>query len=251
MGACDPVVRAVPDREALVSRTFVQVADTLVADFDIIDLLTVLCDRCVELFDANAVGILLAGHDGVLHVVATSTERPPLLALFRLQHQEGPGLDCFTTGRPVVNRALDEGRWPRFSRQALAAELTSVQALPMRLRDTVVGALCVLLDDRTVLADDDVLMAQALADAATIAIVQDQTAREAALVTGQLQTALHRRVAIEQAKGVLSERAGIGMDEAFRRLRQDARDHNEQLTVVAVGVVDGTLPADRLAHLTR
>jgi GAF domain-containing protein len=241
-----------PARETLLSQTFVQLADTLVDEFDIIDLLTVLADRCVEILDAGAAGILLADHHGVLHVVAASSEQARLLELFQLQNQEGPCLDCYTSGAPVVNEDLTTTkRWPRFASEARDAGFRSVQALPLRLREHTIGALNVFLDDRFEVSDGDLTIAQALADAATIAILHDQAAREAQLVTGQLQAALNSRIVIEQAKGVLAERARIDMDEAFSRLRRFARDHNRPLSAVATDLVQGQLSDDVTAGLLR
>ena len=241
-----------PAREALLSRTFVQLADTLVDEFDIIDLLTVLTDRCVELLDAAAAGILLADHEGVLHVMAASTEQARLLELFQLQNHEGPCLDCFTTGDAAVNQDLAlTQQWPRFAPQALAAGYCAVHALPMRLRDTVIGTLNVFTDNRIQATDDDLLIAQALADVATIAILQAQAVREAQVVAAQLNGALTSRIVIEQAKGILAERAEVDMQEAFSRLRRYSRDHNRQLAVVATELINGTLPEDAMAGLGR
>src|ERR1700694_4810573 len=241
-----------PARETLLSQTFVQLADTLVDKFDIIDLLTVLADRCVEILDAGAPGILLADHHGVLHVVAASSEQARLLELFQLQNQEGPCLDCYTSGAPVVNQDLTTtNQWPRFAPEACEAGFRSVQALPLRLREHTIGALNVFLDDRFEVSDEDLTIAQALADAATIAILHDQAAREAQLVTGQLQAALNSRIVIEQAKGVLAERARVDMDEAFSRLRRYARNHNRPLSAVAAELVQGQLSDELDAALLR
>ena len=236
-------------REALLSNTFVQLADSLVDDFDIIDLLTVLTDRCVALLNAGAAGILLVDERGVLNVMAASTEQARLLELFQLQNLEGPCLDCYTSGQPVVNQDLAGGRWPRFGPEALAAGFQSVQALPLRLRNTVIGALNVFIDDRTVVGDADLSIAQALADVATIAILQSEAIRKAEVVTVQLQSALNSRIAIEQAKGVLAERGSIDMAEAFARLRSYARSRNRRLSEVATDLASGRLPADQIADI--
>ena len=237
-------------KDALLSRTFVQLADTLVDDFDVIDLLTVLTDRCLELLGAAAVGILLVDQVGVLHVTAVSSDEVRLLELFQLQNREGPCLDCYSSREPVVNADLaSSDSWPRFAPAALAAGFRTVHALPMRLRTTIIGTLNVFLADQVTATEDDLQIAQALADVATIAILQDQAARQAQTISLQLQKALNSRIAIEQAKGVLAERAQIGMDEAFSRLRRYARDHNRQLSLVATDLIEGTLPVDALAHL--
>ena len=167
----------------------------------------------------GAAGILLADSKRVLHVVAASSEQVRLLELFQLQNMEGPCLDCFTTGTAIVNEDLAQSdRWPRFGPEALSLGYRSVQALPLRLRDLTIGALNVFVDDRVVVTETDLLIAQALADAATIAILQDQATRESQLLVSQLNYALNSRITIEQAKGVLAERARIDMDTAFARL---------------------------------
>ena len=125
------------------AKTFVELADNLVADFDLIDFLRLLTDRCVGLLGASAAGVLLADRDGELRVMAASDEQVRLLELFQLQNDEGPCLDCFRTGTPVIVPDLNEevDRWPRFVTAAHRSGFGAVQALPMRLRDEVVGAL--------------------------------------------------------------------------------------------------------------
>jgi GAF domain-containing protein len=241
---------AVATREALLSQTFVQLADTLVDDFDVVDLLTVLANRCVELLDADAAGILLADAQGVLHVIAASSEEARLLELFQLQNEEGPCFECFRTGQPIVNRDLQEpNNWPRFAAEARATGYRSVQAVPLRVRSVVIGALNVFLADRSTVADADMLVASALADVATIAVLQQRARSESELVVQQLQGALNSRIAIEQAKGMLSERAAIGMDEAFARLRAHARSTSTKLSDVAAALVEGSLPQQDLDKL--
>ena len=240
-----------PAREALLAQTFVQLADTLIDEFDIIDLLTTLADRCIDLLDVGAAGILLSDQQGVLQVVAASSEQARLLELFQLQNHEGPCLDCFASGRAVVNDDLEANtRWPSFAAEALAVGFRSVQALPLRLRDHTIGALNIFVDDRIILTETDLLIAQAMADAATIAILQDQAARESQAVTSHLQAALDSRIAIEQAKGVLAERAGLDMDEAFARLRRFARSHHRRLSTLSSQLVAGALADDDVAALT-
>jgi transcriptional regulator with GAF, ATPase, and Fis domain len=230
-------------REALVSRTFLQLADTLVADFDIIDLLTILADRCLELVDADAAGILLVDADGNLRVMAASSEQARLLELFQLQNEQGPCLEAFSTGQPVITtelRATME-RWPRFTPYAMGAGFESAYALPLRLRGAVIGALNLFRSAAGPMPEADVELAQALADIASIAILQAEAARHAQQRDDQLQYALDSRVTIEQAKGVLAERAGIDMDTAFNRIRAHARNTNTQLTTVAAQVISGEL----------
>jgi GAF domain-containing protein len=237
-------------REELLAQTFVQLADTLVDDFDVIDLLTMLALRCVDLLDASATGILLADPDGHLHVVAASSEQATVLELFQLQNEEGPCLDAFRSGEPVSHTNLDAGSpWPLFARTAMEAGLRSVHALPMRLRDRVIGTLNLFIATIDPLTAADVTVAKALADAATIALLQHQAASDASRLATQLHGALSSRVTIEQAKGVLAERAGVGMDEAFGRLRSYARAHNLKLTSLADALVSRTLPTAVIEQL--
>lgn len=239
-------------REEILAETFLQLADTIIDDFDVIDLLTMLSSRCVDLLDASATGILLADIHGSLQVVAASSEKATDLELFQIQNEEGPCLDAFHTGKAVVHNDLAEpSPWPHFARAAISAGLMSVHAFPMRLRDKVLGTLNLFMTKPGPLSDADITVAQALAHAATIALLQDKTAVDLHQLTAQLQGALNSRVIIEQAKGTITERAGIGMDEAFERLRAYAREHNHKLAEIAEAVVSHTLTADQIKILTR
>lgn len=235
-------------REVLLTEMFVQLADSLVDDFDIIDLLTDLADRCVELLDTNAAGILLADADGNLRVMAASNEQARMLELFQLQNDEGPCLEAHSTGQPVIIADLGVARdlWPRFAPEALDAGFQSVYAFPLRLRNDTLGALNLFRTNTDRMTDADVRLAQALADSATIAILQDQATRESTMKAGQLQTALDSRVTIEQAKGMLAERGNIDMGEGFRLMRAYARDNNRRLTTVAADVIAGNLPLNSI-----
>jgi GAF domain-containing protein len=235
-------------RESVLTSTFVQLADTLVDDFDVVDLLTVLADRCVEVLGVSEAGLMLASPGGELRVVASSSEAMRLVELFELQAQEGPCLDCFRTRRPVLNQHLGQvdDRWPRFEPVALEAGFRTVHALPMRLRGDVIGALNLFRTDEHGIAEADVVTGQALADVATIAILQHRAVLESQLVNAQLGHALESRIIIEQAKGVLAERAGLDIEMAFSRMRQHARNHNLKLVDVAARVVDGTLSVNAL-----
>jgi transcriptional regulator with GAF, ATPase, and Fis domain len=237
-------------KEAQLSETFVLLADTLVDDFDIVDLLTMLTGRCVDLLGVDAAGVLLLDERNALHVMAASSDEVRLLELFQLQNEEGPCLDCFHTGRAVIDARLDAGSpWPSFGARANAAGFKMVHAFPLRLRDMVIGALNLFQREERALEGDNSVLGQAMADVATIAVLQHQAAAEAARVVTQLHHALNSRIAIEQAKGVLAERAGVGMEKAFDRLRRFARDHNTKLSDVATAVVEGSLPPDVLATL--
>jgi GAF domain-containing protein len=241
----------VATREELLAEMFVDLADTLVDDFDVIELLTKLTERCVAVLGASAVGVLLGDQHGTLQLIAASSEQAQLLELFQIQNHEGPCLDCYLSGQPVVHPDLATvNPWPRFGPVALEASLPSVHAFPMRLRDRVVGTLNLFMAEPRPLSGADIAVAQALAHAATIAILQDQAARDAHTTVGQFQHALNSRVAIEQAKGVLSERAGITMDEAFSRLRSHARHQRVKLSWLAIALVARTLSEGELAELT-
>lgn len=230
-----------------------ELADTLVADFDVVELLTRLADRCVEVLGVAAAGLMLAGPDGNLRVMASSSEAMRLLELFELQSEEGPCLDCYRSGKPVVNQdlALVNSRWPRFAAEALAAGFHSVHALPMRLRGTVIGALNLFDLEPGEMQSADVEAAQALADVATIGILQNRATLQAKVVNQQLQHALNSRVVIEQAKGMVAERENLNMEEAFSALRHHARNHNLLLVDVAEAVIAGSLPASELDRVPR
>jgi GAF domain-containing protein len=234
-------------RESLVSHTFLQLADTLVDDFDIIDLLTILVDRCLELLDADAAGILLVDTAGNLRVMAASSEQARLLELFQLQNEQGPCLEAYSSGQAVVNTELREAyeQWPRFIPYAVGAGFESAYALPLRLRGTVIGALNLFRSTTGPMPDADVQLAQALADIASIAILQAKAIQDAQQRDDQLQHALDSRVVIEQAKGMLAERAHIDMDTAFNWIRTRARSSNTQLTTIAARIITGELaPSD-------
>ena len=230
-------------REAEVVKSLVDLADILVADYDVIDLLTGLADRCVHLLGASAAGVMLASGKADLRLVASSSEAMRVVELFELQAKEGPCLEAYRTGERVAHENLTAGvgRWPRFASVAIEAGFRSVFALPMRLRDTTIGALNLFSTGQTPMEEPDVLVARAFADLATISVLQQRVVADSQRLTEQLSQALTSRILIEQAKGVVFERAGIDMGEAFSRLRAYARDQNLRLTDVAQAAIDGTL----------
>jgi GAF domain-containing protein len=238
-------------REQRLGEVFVSLADTLVADYDVIDLLYNLSTACVELLAVDTAGIMVTSDGkGSLQTVASSHERTELLELFQLQNDEGPCLDTFRQGQPVTCADLSRegGRWPTFSAHAYKRGYRSVHTRPMRVRDTVIGALNLFGDQPGAVPETDLYTAQALADIATISIIKDRTAHTLSQLVEQLQKALTSRVTIEQAKGKLAERLGVGTDEAFTRLRRHARSHREPLTEVAQKFLDGTI--DPMKSLT-
>src|SRR6202522_4094347 len=245
--SCWPILLAVPERVSgmdgeLLSATFVELTDTLVVGFDVIDFLHVLTDRSVQLLDVSAAGLLLADPRGELRVVAASSEAARLLELFQLQSDQGACLVCSRSGRPVAaaDLAAEAARWPRFVPAARQAGFAAVQALPMRLREQVIGALNLFSADAGALAPADVRVGQALADVATISLLHERSMRHSDTLNEQLQTALNSRVIIEQAKGKLAERLGLDMDQAFTLLRDRARTSNRRLSDLAQAFVDGT-----------
>jgi transcriptional regulator with GAF, ATPase, and Fis domain len=227
---------------ALLSDTFVELTDTMVAGFDVIDFMHVLTDRSVQLLDVSAAGLLLADPRGELRVLAASSEAARLLELFQIQTDEGPCLDCFRSGHPVqvVDLAVATQRWPRFAPAAGQAGFAAVQALPMRLREHVIGALNLFRASPGAFDPADIRVGQALADVATISLLHERSMRHSDTVNEQLQTALNSRVIIEQAKGKLAERLGLDMEQAFNLLREAARTSNRRLSDLAQAFVDGT-----------
>jgi GAF domain-containing protein len=217
---------------------FVEVADTLVADFDLIEFLHTVARHAAEI-GGSAAGLMLSGQDGTLHHVGASSDDARLLELFQIQNDEGPCLVSFKTGRHVAVPDLreDDKRWPRFAERAVAAGFASVYAFPMRLRDQVIGGLNVFQAERRDLDDGDARLLQALADLATISLIQERAVARADVLTEQLQVALNSRIVIEQAKGAVARTFGIGVDEAFELLRGHARTTRRKLTEVAHEVV--------------
>jgi GAF domain-containing protein len=240
-------------REQRLAQVFVELADTLVDDFDVIDLLHTLCERSVELLQADAAGLILADPRGALQVMASTTEEAALLELFVLQNEEGPCLDCYSTSEQIVNIDLGEveQRWPRFHAATTALGYRSTHALPLRLRGDVIGVLNLFCADRATLSDADVDLGQALCDIATVGLLHERTVRQGEVLAEQLQSALNSRILIEQAKGVLSERAGTTVEVAFSLLRAYARGNQQHLSAVAARVIDGTLLATDLATAVR
>jgi len=235
-------------RETQLGDTFVELSDTLVGDFDPVDFLHTVAQRSVELLDVDAAGLVLADATGTLRAVASSSEQMRLLELFEIQNEEGPCLDSYRSGQPVIEERLEStDRWPRFAREAVAAGFRSVQAVPMRLRSEVIGALNLFRVQLGRLSDTEQALSGALAGIATISLLQDRALREANLVTEQLQVALNSRIVIEQAKGVLAERRGLDMEAAFELMRGYARDHNRKLADVALDLIEQRISADRLA----
>jgi GAF domain-containing protein len=230
-------------REQRIVETFVELADTMVDDFDVIEFLHRVAERCVELLDCTEAGLLLSDPAGVLRVMASSSERSDALDLLQTQNDEGPCFECFRRGEPVssVNLSRERGRWPTFGPAAVERGYCSVQALPMRVHGSTIGALNLFRSEPGRIWDDDLPLGQGMADIAAVALLQERSLRESRGVVDQLQRALSSRVVIEQAKGVLAERAKITLDAAFVRLRGYARTNNRRLGDVAAELIDGRL----------
>lgn len=230
------------------AETFVDLADTLVDEFDLLEFLYTLVDRCMELLDVSAVGLMLADGRGRLTVMASSSEETRLLELFQLQNDQGPCLEAFRTATAVHTPDLtsEVERWPTFAPEAVRAGFRAVHALPMRLRADTIGALNLFHAQAGGLEPADARMGQALVDVATIGLIQVDLGRRRQVLVSQLQTALNTRVAIEQAKGILAERHRINPADAFAALRAHARRTNQRLTELAHAVVAGE-PVDPVA----
>lgn len=239
-------------RDAMLAQKFVGLADTLVDDFDVVDLMDDLVKSCLDLLDATAAGLLLIDQRGGLQLAASSSEQTRLLELFQLQYDEGPCLDCVHGGEVVTvdDLAANRVRWPRFVDAALEVGYVSVHALPMRLRSETIGGLNIFKSSGPQLTLDEQRVAQALADVATIGILQQRSIHRVSLLAEQLQTALTSRVVIEQAKGVLAEYGQVSMEAAFLALRWFSRDHNIRLTALAERVINGTVVFDRVLEAT-
>ena len=221
-------------RETRVLDAVVSLVDTLLEDFDVVDLLTELTERCAELLDIAAAGFLLADPFDQLRLLAATTEQARALELFQLQAAEGPCVDCYATGQSVSVADLEAAapRWPRFVPAAIDAGFASVHAVPMRAAGIVLGALGLFGSRPGELDEADRLVAQTLAHIACVAILQE-SAPTPAKVIPQLRSALASRVIVEQAKGLLREILDVPVEEAFRLLRAYARANGEHLTDVA------------------
>ena len=233
-------------REERLAQAFVEFSDTLVRDYDVVEFLSRLCQRSVEVLEVTAAGALLTDGARRLQVVAASTEQVTVLETLQIQRQEGPCADAYRSGRRVAVPDLRRvgRRWPVFTPRALGAGVSGVCAFPMRLRTDRIGALNVFQAAPGSFDQATVLAGQALADVATIAILQARAVEDAARLAGQLEHALKSRVVVEQAKGILAERLGIDPDEAFARLRRHGRRNGLHLAVLARQVVDGSFTLD-------
>jgi hypothetical protein len=230
-------------RASLVSASFVRLADALVGDYDVVDLMQTLVEESIKLLDASAAGLLLADQNGELQVLASTSEESHLVEVLQQQAGAGPCVDAYLTGQvlTISNIAAEGGRYPAFQAAALSQGFNSVHAISMRLRPRTIGALNLFRTAVGELTKEDAAIGQALADVATIGILQERAVRENAVVNEQLQRALNSRVRIEQAKGVIAQSSNVDMNEAFNRLRTHARAHNDTLHVTAENVINRVL----------
>jgi GAF domain-containing protein len=230
-------------REGRLLQTFAKLADTLVDDYDVVDLLQLLVDSCRDLLDMTAAAILLANGRGELEVIASTSESSRLVEVMQLSAEAGPCIESFRSGRPVSLPEIKEAPapWAGFRQSALEQGFRSVEALPLRLRESTIGTLNLLRSEPGRPPEDDLSAAQAFADVATIGILHERSIRESTVLTEQLQAALNSRIIIEQAKGVVSHTRGVPIDEAFTLIREYARAHRLGLSVVAARLVDRSL----------
>ncbi len=234
--------KVVTMRTERLAEAFVELADTLVDDFDVIEFLHRLAGKCVELLPVDEVGLMLADQRGQLRVMAASSEKTRLMELLQIQTDQGPCVLCFQTGVAIMHEDLtvDDDRWPRLTELAGELGFRTVYSLPMRARQDVIGVMNLFLTSTRRMNETEQRIGQAMADVATVGLIQERLIRRRTVLAEQLQTALNTRVVIEQAKGVFAERFGLDMDAAFRALRDFARSHNQRLSEVAQAVVDGT-----------
>ena len=227
-------------RERRVSAAFVALTDTLVSDFDIVDLMHTLISSCIDLLDTDAGALLIADSDGDLQLMASSSEDVDQIEVVQLGAESGPCSECFTSGEPITigDIRADADQWPEFQRSALDKGYRSIHATPLHLRGRVIGVMGLFHSETGALGEMDIALAQSLTDVATIAILQDRGSREVSDLNRQLQGALDSRIVIEQAKGLLAQSLHVDLDRAFRVLRNHARSSNQRLHAVATEVVN-------------
>jgi GAF domain-containing protein len=246
---------AASEPPSLTATTFLDIIETVGGTFDVVRILSVLAERCVDLLQVAASGILLADCHGRLQVIGASREDIQLLELFQIQNDAGPCVDCYRSGTIVANAKLDEpSDWPRFAAASVKAGFPSVCAIPLRFNDAVLGCLNLFMATPAALPDTDIALARALADFASIAIVQNRKAREAELCEVELRRALHARTVVEQAKGMIAGHGGFDLDIAASMLRAVARANGRGVTEVAEAIVarraslDSLIPVRGLTH---
>ena len=228
-------------REGGLAEAFVELTDTLVADFDVVEFLHVLAGRCVELLSVQAAGVMVADQRGSLRVMASSSEQARLLELFEVETDEGPCVDCYLTRTPSADLDLDtpDPRWRSFARRAREAGFRAVHAVPVRLRDEVIGVLNLFAEAPGALSEDDARAARGLANVATMGLLQHRAVEYRQVLAEQLQHAMNARVVIDQARGILAEHLAMDMGAAFGELRRLAGRTGRRLSDIAADVTAG------------
>jgi len=226
-------------RESSSIATFLEIVDQLVAEYDVIDVLTALTHRCVEAVDVDAAAVMLASPGGELRFITSSSESMRNLELFQIRVNEGPCVDCIHNRVDITNEALSEtdGRWPMFAHEALAKGFRAVHCLPMRIRGRTIGGLNLFRTHDGSLSDDDVAVARGLADVATLTILQHESTIEASTSKAQLSNAINSRLIIDQAAEKIRQATRCEKEDALNRLRAHAENQNEGLTVIARRIV--------------
>ncbi|GAA4682481.1 GAF and ANTAR domain-containing protein [Frondihabitans cladoniiphilus] len=232
-----------PTREKQLVDAFTTLADTLVVGYDVVDLLQSLVEDCRDILDVEAAGILLADATGRLEVVASTSEASNLVEILQVDAQAGPCWEAFTTGEIVRLPDLDAEpeRWQRFRDEAHARGFRGVFAIPLRLRDDIIGTLNLLRVQTGDMSERDIRAARALGDVATIGILHERSHQDSAVVRRQLQSALDSRIAIEQAKGFIAYQNGVSPDQAFQLILAFARSHKIRLSEVATRLIEHTI----------
>lgn len=237
-------------REARINAAFVTVADTLTSDYDMVDLLHILVQECVGILDMQAGGLMLVDGSGELHLMTSTSEAAGFVEVMQLNADAGPCIDCFHSGTAVSVKDIARAPgWPAFRSAAAGQGFQSVLATPMKLRGKIIGTMNLFGADPREVSSRDAAVAQALADVATIGILQERVIREGHLMEEQLHRALDSRILIEQAKGVIANELSITMDEAFGLLRKYARDGNLTIRSVSESVSDRTLGVEQMQGL--
>lgn len=235
-------------RETRITTAFVAVADTLTTDFDVLDLLHTLVEQCTSILDTDAGGLMLVDHSGQLQLMTSTSEGADFVEVMQLNADSGPCIDCFTTGTAVSVPDIEQtdGRWPAFQKTALQNGFRSAHATPLKLRGQIIGTMNLFATHPGALSDRDAAVAQALADVATIGILQERVVREGTILAEQLHRALDSRILVEQAKGILSHSLSVTVDEAFTILRAHARNNNLTIRSVALGISDRTISVESI-----
>ncbi len=235
-------------RETLITRAFVSVADTLTTDFDVVDLLHNLVEQCTEILETDAGGLMLVDEGGQLQLMTSTSEAADFVEVMQLTADSGPCIECFTTGHVVsVADIADSDRWPAFRKAALDSGFRSAHAVPLKLRGQVIGTMNLFAARAGALTRRDAAVAQALADVATIGILQERISRESTILADQLHRALDSRILVEQAKGMIAHTLTVPIDDAFHLIRLYARSNNLTIRAVAEGISNRAISPDALA----